>query len=729
MTKHDILHVLHECSRRVGVELDSRTLMAADNIQRDYPDGELDDFIRDLTDLANGAGIMILRKEVDRRSFEIFNENFDAPCIFFIREGETIRPAVMDTIRKTGKVAWVLDEGQEAHPVKFDTIASENILSTSRDEVIFLSVFVHESIVGSRMTDNDEIEDLRPIARLYRFLKADKKDIFYVYIYAVLVGISGLVLPLGIQAAIELISGGVFFSSIYVLIAIIIIGVLGAGVLQVMQITIVEFLQRRVFTKAAFEFAFRVPRIKMEAVANLHLPELINRFFDVINLQKSLPKLLIDLSTGVIQILFGLILLSLYHPFFIFFGIGLITTLFLIFYFTGPKALKTSIMESKYKYKAVSWLEELARSINSFKLSGSTDLPIRKTDYYVNNYLKHRRGHFRLLLSQYGYILLFKAVITAGLLIIGTMLVVQREITLGQFVASEVIIILILSSVEKIISYLDVVYDMLTAVDKIAHVTDLPLENTGGVDIPMQDKQAMEGFKIELKNLTMRYPKAIRASISNIDLRIEARQRVCISGVAGSGRTTLTNVLAGLVNDYTGVLLYDGYSFRDLDKVHLRDRIGKNVSAEDIFEGTLLDNILVGKPNSTIKTAQDAIDQVGLADIIGQLPDGLNTFVPSGGKGFSETFIQKLILARCLAKRPNLLILNDFFSNFSKHERIGLIHMVTKSSHPWTLIAVSNDPVVMASCDRVLYLEDGHIIADGPYEKIMKMEEVMKNMN
>ncbi|MEM9329494.1 MAG: ATP-binding cassette domain-containing protein, partial [Bacteroidota bacterium] len=514
--------------------------------------------------------------------------------------------------------------------------------------------------------------------------------------------------------------------SIYFLIGIIIVGVMGSGVLQVLQIMIVEFLQRRVFTKAAFEFAYRVPRIKMEAVLNLHFPELMNRFFDVLTIQKGLPKLLIDLSTGVIQILFGLLLLSLYHPFFVFFGVALLGTLFLIFYFTGPKGLESSIIESKYKYKAVYWLEELARALYSFKLSGTTDLPLKRTDYFVNNYLKNRRKHFRILVSQYAYVLFFKAMVTAGLLIIGTVLVVRREITLGQFVASEVIIILILNSVEKIISYVDVVYDMLTAVDKISHVTDLPLERSGGIDVEIDQNT---GFEIDINNLTYKFQNGTRPAIQNVSMGINAGERICISGTGGSGKTTLVNAIAGMYTSYQGTITYNKYSLRDLDRVHIRDRIGKNVSTEDIFEGTILDNILVGKPFIDERAAIDAIEQVGLHKEITGLPEGLETPILAGGKGFSETFIQKLILARCLAKQPNLLILNDFFVSFSKSERLDLISKVTDESCKWTLIVVSNDPLVMASCERVVYLRDGSVIADGPFEDILKEDEIVKNLN
>lgn len=727
MNNKTILNLLHESANLINIDLDSRALQTADAVLRQYKASELDEFTRDLTEIGNTSGLVFLKKHTSFDKFEIFITNFDSPVILFLKENDDLVPAIIHTNdRKKMEIDKIYPDRSQR--ISFDQLSESSFELDHNGNLIFLTVFAYESVVGSNLGEGEEDTHLSPVSRLIRLLSADKKDIFYVYVYAVIIGITSLTLPLGIQAAIELISGGVFFSSIYFLIGIIIIAVLGSGILQVLQITIVEYLQRRVFTKAAFEFAFRVPRIKMESILKVHFPELMNRFFDVLTIQKGLPKLLIDLSTGIIQIFFGLVLLSLYHPYFIFFGIALITILFLIFYTTGPKGLKSSIIESKYKYKAVYWLEELARALFSFKLSGSTDLPARKTDYFVNNYLKNRRNHFRILITQYSYVLLFKAAVTAGLLIIGTILVVQREITLGQFVASEVIIILILNSVEKIISYMDVVYDMLTAVDKISHVTDLPLEKTGGIDIPVDHSKPTEGFEIEVKNLSYTYPGSKSPAIKNIDLHLKKGERVCISGVGAAGKTTLTNTLAGLYNDYEGSITYNRYSLRDLDKTHFRDLIGKNVSSEDIFEGTLLDNILLGKPLSDEKVAIEAIDRVGLSDDINKMQTGLGTEILSGGKGYSETFIQKLILARCIAKQPSLMILNDFFNNFPKRERLKLIQMLTSPDTRWNLIVVSNDPLIMAACDRVVYLKDGSVLAEGAFEDLLKNEDVVKNI-
>ncbi|MFT6873065.1 MAG: ABC-type bacteriocin/lantibiotic exporter with double-glycine peptidase domain [Roseivirga sp.] len=362
------------------------------------------------------------------------------------------------------------------------------------------------------------------------------------------------------------------------------------------------------------------------------------------------------------------------------------------------------------------WLEEIARTLNSFKISGNTNLPVKKTEYNVNNYLINRKVHFKVLVSQYIYIVLFKAAITGGLLIIGTSLVINREITLGQFVAAEVIIILILNSVEKIITYMDVVYDMLTAVDKISQVTDLPLEKVGGIDL--NNEELNKGFSIRLKDLSYTYPEAKSPAIHSITTGFSCGEKICISGGNESGKTTLTNTISGINLGFDGSLTINDYSMRDLDLTNLRDKVAKNVSSDDIFEGTILDNIVVGKPQISTRDAVEAINLVGLADKINMLPDGLSTQIISGGKGFSSSFVHKLILARCLVKKPRLLILNDFFASFQRSEKENLLNVVTTAAE-CTLVAVSNDPMVMAACDRVIVMEAGTIIAEGTFTELL----------
>ncbi|MBO3697955.1 peptidase domain-containing ABC transporter [Roseivirga sp. E12] len=712
MTNQHIANSIKEISVLLRNNLEEALFQDLQVNAKSYAIDEVFEFKRDLIETANKSRIVLLDQSLAGVELTSFIKDVNIPLIAFRQSAEGFIPVILSKAKKGTKVLEITSDATLIGD--FEEVKSQLLLDAQGD-IMLLGAFSYRSLV-SEHEEGEIPKPLSPVKRLIRLLSEEKRDIFYVFVYAAFVGIVSLTLPLGIQATVELVSGGVVFSSIYLLIGLVLLGILASGGLQIMQITLVEYLQRRIFTKAALEFTFRIPRMKIESLSNLHAPELINRFFDVLTIQKGLPKLLGDLTSGIIQIIFGLVLLSFYHPFFVFFGLVLILTLVLIFRLTGPKGLQSSINESVYKYKVVYWLEEIARTLNSFKISGNTNLPVKKTEYNVNNYLINRKVHFKVLVNQYVYIVLFKAVITGGLLIIGTSLVINREITLGQFVAAEVIIILILNSVEKIITYMDVVYDMLTAVDKISQVTDLPLEKVGGIDL--SNDELDKGFSIRLKNLSYTYPGSKTPAIHSINTGFACGEKVCISGGNESGKTTLTNTISGMNQNYEGALTINEYSLRDLDLTNLRDKLAKNVSAEDIFEGTILDNIVVGKPQVSTKDAVEAIAKVGLSDKINMLPNGYGTQVISGGKGFSSSFVHKVILARCLVKRPRLLILNDFFSSFQRSEKEHLIDVVTSNAE-CTLVAVSNDPLVMAACDRVIVMEEGTIKAEGTYAELL----------
>ena len=195
---------------------------------------------------------------------------------------------------------------------------------------------------------------MTPLKRFYNLLELDKKDVYQIFFYAIFAGLISLSLPLGIQAIVNFIQSGRISASWIVLIVLVVIGVALVGILSLMQLRITENLQQKIFVRSSFEFAARFPKIKFEAFYNTYPPELANRFFDTISIQKGTSKLLIDFSAALLQIAFGVILLSLYHPYFIVFGIMLFFLLYFIFKFSYHSGLETSLKESKFKYKVAS---------------------------------------------------------------------------------------------------------------------------------------------------------------------------------------------------------------------------------------------------------------------------------------------------------------------------------------------------------------------------------------
>jgi ABC-type bacteriocin/lantibiotic exporter with double-glycine peptidase domain len=324
-----------------------------------------------------------------------------------------------------------------------------------------------------------------------------------------------------------LIQAGRVSISWIILVLIVVIGVALVGILSLMQLRITENLQQKIFVRSSFEFGYRLPKIKFEALYNQYPPELANRFFDTLTIQKGTSKLLIDFSTALLQIIFGILLLSLYHPFFIFFGVLLAFLLYSIFRFSFEAGLSSSLKESKYKYKVVSWLQEIARNNFSFRKQENFEFALEKNNQLVEEYIYYREKHFKVIKRQFTQLIGFKVIITACLLLIGGYLVLNQKMNIGQFVAAEIIILLVINSVEKIIIGLESLYDVLTSVEKIGQIVDLKMEEPR----EQNSDYCFTNLSIETENLKFKYPEAPDDVLNDINLKIEPSEKIYLEGI------------------------------------------------------------------------------------------------------------------------------------------------------------------------------------------------------
>lgn len=552
-----------------------------------------------------------------------------------------------------------------------------------------------------------------PLKRFFNLLREEKKEIYSIYFYAVLNGIVSLSLPLGVQAILNFILGGRMTSSWVLLVVIVALGVIFGGYLQISQLYLTEKLQQRVFSKSAFEFAYRVPRIKTEALMGKFAPELVNRFFDTINLQKGLSKLLIDFSTATLQVFFGLVLLAIYHQFFIIFAVILVFILYLIFKFTSPKGMATSLKESSAKYEVAFWLEEIGRTLGTFKLSGFSSLPFTRVDKLVKKYVEYRNNHFAVLILQYKVMIAFKVLIVGSLLVAGSILLMSDEISLGQFVAAEIIIVLIIGSVEKLILSLETVYDTLTATEKLGLVMDMDLERHDGIDKSL--KITKDGFSYSLRKLTYQPKNMDYPIVNQVNLDIHEGEKVVVTGDSGSGKSTLLHLMAGLIEDYEGKILINKLPLETVALEKLRSLIGDSLSHQSIFHGTIRENITVGNEDVEEEKIREIVELVGLNDFVFKLKDDLDTVLMPEGRQLSNANISRVILARSLCFTPKLLLLEEEFNYLNGPDADDLLDYVFKG--PWTLVAVSSQDKVLEKADKIVVMKNGSIAFKGNYDE------------
>lgn len=561
------------------------------------------------------------------------------------------------------------------------------------------------------MAENALTTRKNPITRILQVLKLEKQEITSIYFYAILNGIVQLSLPLGIQSIISFVLGGAISTSLIILIILVVLGVLFNGFISVQQMQLIEKVQQQLFVRYSFEYAHKIPRLDLKSVDRYYLPELVNRFFDTISLQKGISKLLLEIPTATIQIMFGMVLLSFYHPVFIIFSLILVSLVGLILYYTSPRGMATSIQESDYKYRVAGWLEELARVIRSFKFSKGSFLNMRKTDDLVSGYLTARTAHFKVLKLQYWTLISFKVLITAAMLIVGSILLINQQLNLGQFVAAEIVILLVLGSVEKLILHLDKVYDVLTSVEKLGKVTDQDVDEDGKIEFP--DNHL--GVNIQVQNLGFGYDA--EQVLKGVSFEVLPGQKVAVMGANGSGKSTLLRVLSGVYKDFSGGVLMDNIPLRNYHADSLRARTGILLSAQDIFNGTVLENISMGDPGIRPNEVMRLSENVGLKDFLEGQPNGFETELDPVGKRLSRTVIQKILLLRALVNDPRLLLLEEPWSGFEPTMEMQIKNYLL-SQQNCTVLVATNDAAFAEKCDLVLYLEDGKLIAKGPFQSL-----------
>lgn len=537
-----------------------------------------------------------------------------------------------------------------------------------------------------------------PMRRFSSLLKQYRQELRQIYIYAVLIGLVNLTLPLGIQAIVNYIQMGEVTSSWVVLVFFVLVGIAVAGALQVLQLRVVENIQQNLFVRSAIEFAYRLPKITFIQLDKIHAPELVNRFFDTLTIQKGLPKILIDFSLAAFQIIFGLILLAIYSPYFIILGAFLVLLLWLIFKITGPKGLDTSLKESKYKYALAHWLEEVARVNRSFKMQAANRFHLQRTDEITSNYVVAREKHFKLLLQQFRLFVGFKVLVAAALLVLGGALVIQEQMNVGQFVAAEIVILLIINSIEKILRTIDTIYDVLTALEKIGYVTDLALDKDAGKAMLDQD----EPIGIKACNLQFSFPEEAPI-IKDLSFEVAPLSKVLLTGKSGSGKSLLLQLIARLHELNAGDLLINGRPNQNYGRDELYANVGLVFPSNQIFEGTFRENILLGRKVDE-QYYRELLQLLGLDLYLSRKEQGEEVILDSGGRRLPRSIIQKILIARVIVAQPRLLLIEDPLQFLQEEEKIKIIDYLMDKKRPWTLIVVSDFYYWKDKCTQIIQL-------------------------
>ncbi len=545
----------------------------------------------------------------------------------------------------------------------------------------------------------------KAIAKLNNLLLLDRQDIIVIYMFAIFAGLVQLSLPLGIQSIIGFVMAGSISTSIVVLIGLVVFGVFINGLLQVRQLEIIEKVKQKMFVRYSMEYGDRLPKLNIEKLDKEYLPEMVNRYFDTVSLQKGLDKLLIDLPAAAIQVVLGLILLSFYHPVFIGFGFLLLFIVLAIIRFTSPQGLATAMQSSSYKYGVAAWLQEVARTVKSFKYTKGTSLHVQKTDDLVGHYLGFRTQHFKILLTQFWSLISFKIIITAAMLILGAYLLVNQQINVGQFIAADIVIIAIILSVEKIITNLDAVYDALVSVEKLSVITEAEREQSGTLSLPSKK----EGVSVGFSNVSFAYGNESPV-FNDINFDIGKGEMVQLKGVSGSGKSTILRLLTGAFTKYQGSILIDEIPAANYEVQSLRHLTGILLGSQDIFQGTLIQNITMGNKEISVEEVSKVASITGLETFVQSCKEGYDTMLQPVGNKLSSNVRKNILLMRSLIGEHRLLLLEEPFEHLAQPFKHNTIQYI-KEDKTATVIIASEDEQLKTYCDKIILIDNAGDIA------------------
>jgi len=546
---------------------------------------------------------------------------------------------------------------------------------------------------------SQSIQDV--IARVSLLFKLERRVMGLIVSYALAIGLFSLIVPLTVQELVNTFAFSIQPIMIITLAAIMVLTLLFVGAFRALQFYAVEILERRIFARVTLALAQLLPRLTMQGFR----PRYVNYFFETVLLQRALSVLLVDIINVVVGGMVGMTILVFYHPYFIAFNAILLAGFALIVTVMSHGALKATIQMSQAKYDTLHWLQEISFNLPHFKATLSNPLLLKKTDELVGHYVAARRTRFHILIRQYLGSVGWQALGHSALIGTAGWLLAMGQLTLGQLVAAEVIVGALLINFDSVVKRMGYVFYFLTALTELDFLFSLPKDaSSAAVSAPLPDPR-IHGLRLTGKDLAFAFPGCAN-EFSHFNLDVSPGEKIAIFSNTSAGKTTLARVLAGLYAPTSGVIRYNGVDLRDLDMESLNTYRGLVLDSQlSVFEGTLEENITVGRPSVSYEDIIWALRFVELEEEVEAFPSGLRTPVRPEGKVLTNTQIQKILIARAIVTRPQLLIFDGTLHSLHPDSREAILGRLCSKEEPWSVLFVSNDPDLTTHVDRRFMLE------------------------
>ena len=539
--------------------------------------------------------------------------------------------------------------------------------------------------------------------RLFDLIALEKHDIIVVFVFTSLISLLSLATPLAVQTLVNIVVMGGVLQSLFVVSIILFVLLILSGVLYILERYVIELIQRRIFIRTAIEAATNAQGLDITFQDTNNSLELMNRFFDVTNVQKSAYILLTGGLAATLQVAVGSLVLLFYSLYFFIVVLIMFLILWFIIGALGKYAITAAVDESYAKYDVVDWLENITKNLRTFKFAGGSNYSARQIDELANNYLDKRSRSFSILIKQD---ILGHFVYALGgtfMLGLGGWLVMQGDINVGQFVAAELIIFGVLASYLSLIRKLESFYDLLAGLDKLSVLQDLPQERRGSHNVPLQSAVLIEFNQVSF-NFDQQDPL-----INNLTFSLQSGTSNAIIGKSGSGKSTLVDLITGLRSPASGVVMMNGVDLRNANIASLRTQVSL-VKDIEVIEATILDNLRLGHKDITVESTMNVLSSLGLLMAVMQLKDGLETKLPITGLPLTNHQLRVLMVARAVIHKPSLILVDELLDNLDEVELKPVLEYLLAGLNQWTLLILTKHQRIANQCQHLIQLESRHEI-------------------
>lgn len=366
--------------------------------------------------------------------------------------------------------------------------------------------------------------------------------------------------------------------------------------------------------------------------------------------------------------------------------------------------------------KGATLIESLT-AVETIKHLGAESIVQRKWEQLTGHIAKWGVRSRLLSASVTNVAIFFQQVAQVGIVVFGVYLISEGEISMGALIAGVILVGRAMAPMAQVANLTVRYYQAKTALDSLNSIMELPIERPEGKIFVSRER--FQG-DIELDDITFAYPGEEKVALNHVSLHVSSGEKVAIIGKVGSGKTTIEKLIQGLYDPNSGAVCIDGTDLRQIDPADLRRSIGYVPQDIMLFYGSVRENIVLGAPYADDSDILKVADIAGVTEFVNQHPHGFDMQVGERGEHLSGGQRQAIAIARALLLDPPVLLLDEPSNSMDNSTEAMLKRKLADYAKEKTLILVTHRTSLLDLVDRLIVIDAGRVIADGPKEQVIE---------